>query len=132
MANGKLRPIDKAILEEIGRWAKIHEEALYLPRPCEIAGTSKEGDFLLEKDGVYYLFCHKLPMMASIDVQLSEDANYNDTFSFDKKIKSITWLDTPEVSVRYTDNGDGTITVHSDAYTYGRHLVVRVAKIVTE
>lgn len=132
MGNGLLRPLDKAILEEIGKWAKIHEEALYLPRPCGISETGKAKDFVLEKDGVYYLFCHNLPMVASIDVQLNEDANFNDTFPFDKKIKSITWLDTPNKEVAYTDNGDGTITVHSEAYKYGSHLVVRVAKIVTE
>jgi hypothetical protein len=86
----------------------------------------------LEKDGTYYLFCHNLPMMASIDVQLNEEANFNDTFPFAKKIKSITWLDEPTQEVGYTDNGDGTITVHSQAYKYGTHLVVRVAKIVTE
>ena len=95
---------------------------------CLFLLTGCKGD----KDGVYYLFCHNLPMVASIDVQLNEDANFNDTFPFDKKIKSITWLDTPNKEVAYTDNGDGTITVHSEAYKYGSHLVVRVAKIVTE
>ena len=71
-------------------------------------------------------------MMASIDVQLKEDANFVDTFAFDKKIKSITWLDDPTTSVRFTENGDGTVTVQSDAYKYGTHLVVRVAKIIVE
>jgi alpha-L-fucosidase len=132
MGNGLLRPLDKALLEELGRWAKIHEEALYCPRPCGIAQTSKAQDFVLEKDGTYYLFCHKLPMVASIDVQLAQDADLMDTFPFDKKIKSITWLDTPDKEVEYTDNGDGTISVRSEAYKYGTHLVVRVAKIVTE
>ena len=86
----------------------------------------------MEKDGTYYLFCHKLPMMASLDVQLAQEADLTDTFSFDKKIKSITWLDSPDTEVKYTDNGDGTITVHSETYKYGTHLVVRIAKIVTE
>jgi alpha-L-fucosidase len=132
MGNGLLRPLDKAILTEIGRWAKINEEALYLARPCGISETSKPKDFVLEKDGAYYLFCHQLPMMASIDVQLKEDANFVDTFAFDKKIKSITWLDVPKSAVRFTENGDGTVTVQSDAYKYGTHLVVRVAKIIVE
>ena len=132
MGNGLLRPLDKAILMEIGRWAKMNEEALYLARPCGISDTSKPKDFVLEKDGAYYLFCHQLPMMASIDVQLNENANFIDTFAFDKKIKSITWLDDPKSAVRFTENGDGTVTVQSDAYKYGTHLVVRVAKILVE
>lgn len=132
MGNGLLRTIDKAILEEIGKWTKIHEEALYLARPCGIAETSKPRDFVLERDGVYYLFCYQLPMVANIDVQLRTEANFIDTFPFDKKIKSISWLDTPEMEVRFTENDDGTVTVQSDYYRYGTHLVVRVAKIVTE
>jgi alpha-L-fucosidase len=132
MGNGLLRPLDKAILEEIGRWAKINAEALYLPRPCEVKETSKPRDFVLREGDAYYLFCHQLPMVASIDVQLNEETDFNDAFAFDKKIKSITWLDEPMRAVKFTDNGDGTVTVNSEAYRYGKHLVVRVAKIVTE
>ena len=71
-------------------------------------------------------------MSASVDVQLNVEANFIDTFAFDKKIKSIMWLDEPSKSVAYTENGDGTVTVNSEAYRYGKHLVARVAKIVTE
>ena len=132
MGNGLLRLIDRAQLEEIGKWAKINEEALYLARPCGISETSKPQDFVLERDGNYYLFCHQLPMMASIDVQLNESANFVDTFPFEKEIESITWLDDPETQVAFKKNEDGTVTVQSVAYRYGRHLVVRVAKIVTK
>jgi len=131
MGNGKLRLLDRAILEEIGKWAKINEEALYLPRPY-LMDTSKPQDFVLKGDGAYYLFCHQLPMVASIDVQLKEVANFIDAFPFDKKIKSVTWLDEPEQQLRFIHNDDGTVTIHSNAYRYGKHLVVRVAKIVTE
>jgi len=132
MENGKLRPMDKATLVELGRWAEIHQEALYLPRPCGITETSKERDFVLEKDGIYYLFCHRLPMAVNLDVSLTQEGNFIDTFPFDKKIKSITWLDDPKKEVRFNVNNDGTVTVFSEHYDYGMHLVVRVAKIVTE
>ena len=86
----------------------------------------------MEKDGAYYLFCYQLPMEANIDVALREEGNFIDTFPFDKKVKSITWLDEPNKELRYTENEDGTLTVFSEHYRYGKHLVVRVAKIVTE
>ena len=99
-----------------------------MPRPCNLSETSKEKDFVLEKDGTYYLFCHQLPMVASIDVQLNGDANFDDTFPFAKKIKSITWLDN-KAPVSYEQN-DGKVTVTTQPFFYGCHWVVRVAKIV--
>ena len=34
--------------------------------------------------------------------------------------------------MHYTQNDDGTTTVYSDYYHYGKHLVVRIAKIIVE
>ena len=89
MGNGLLRPLDRVMMEEIGRWVKINEEAIYLPRPYKTEILNKASDFLLEKDGVYYLFCHKLSMSVAPDVAISKEVEYTDVFKFDKKIKSV-------------------------------------------
>lgn len=131
MGNGLLRPLDRAMMEEIGRWTAIHEEAIYLPRPYKAEILNKPSDFLLEKDGVYYLFCHKLSMMAAPDVAISKEVEYTEAFQFDKKIKSAVWLDEPETELGVEQDGEN-VKIYTMPYRYGTHLVVRVAKIIVE
>ena len=131
MENGYLRPLDKAMLEEMGNWVEIYKEALYLPRPCGIEITSKPEDFILEHNGVYYLFCHNLPMELNPDVAISREANFIDEFAFDKKIKSITAMDDATVTYEVKQE-NGVTTIKSSPYAYGTHLAVRVAKIEVE
>lgn len=131
MGNGKLRAMDKAILGEIGRWIAVNGEPMFLARPCGITQTSKEKDFVLEKDGVYYLFCHDLPMELHADVAISEGGELSDTFPFEKEVQSITWLDSPEKNLPFTQE-NGKLTVMGEPYRYGTHLVVRIAKIVAK
>ena len=131
MGDGSVRLMDKAILGELGRWTNIFKEALYLPRPCEVTGTSKSEDFVLKHGDTYYLFCLNLPMMLNPNVTKAEEGNFTDTFRFDKKIKSVTWLDQPQTSLKFEQN-DGETTVYSTPYSYGQQLVARVAKIEIE
>ena len=131
MENGYIRPLDKAMLEEMGNWVEIYKEALYLPRPCGIEITSKPEDFILEYNGVYYLFCHNLPMALNPDVAISREANFVDEFAFDKKIKSITAMDDDTVTYEVKQE-NGVTTIKSTPYVYGTHLAVRVAKIEVE
>lgn len=131
MGNGLLRPLDTAMMVEIGRWVAINEEALYLPRPCKTEILNKPDDFLLEKDGVYYLFCHKLSMAVAPDVAISKEVEYTDAFKFDKKIKSAVWLDEPESELGIEQDGED-VKLYTRPYHYGVHLVVRVAKIIAE
>ena len=98
MGDGNLRPLDKAMLETLGEWVKIHKEAVYLPRPCDVKVTSSnEKDFVLEKDGVYYLFCHNITTsLENVDVVKAEKGDMDKTFVLDKEIARISWLDNAE------------------------------------
>lgn len=129
MGNGKLRLMDRAIYELIGQWVSMNGKAIYGPRPANIEVENKPDDFLLEKDGTYYLFCDKLPMSADPNVALEQEGDYQDIFKLDKKIRRITWLDNGE-EVSFEQNGD-SVLVKTVPFTYGRQLVVRVAKIET-
>ncbi len=131
MGNGLLRPLDKAMLEELGNWTAYNKEAVYLPRPTGITVTSKPNDFILEKDGTYYLFVHDLPMIGSPDVAMQFDYNPLDEFAFDKKIKSVTALEDASIVYEF-EQKDGVVKINNPAYTYGNSLVVRVLKIETE
>ena len=64
------------------------------------------------------------------NVGREEEADYRDVFRLDQKIRKITWLDNGE-NVEF-EQKDGRVTVKTVPYTYGRQLVVRVAKIETE
>lgn len=130
LGDGSLRLIDYAILDIVGQWAELNKEALYTPRPTEIPVCGREDSFILRDKGCYYLFCDRLPMVSDPNVALHTDINYQLEFPFNEKIKSIQWLDngTP---VEYVQQ-EGQVVVHTVPFTYGRSLVVRIAKITTE
>ncbi len=128
--DGTLRQMDAAIYNVMGQWVAINGEAIYEPRPAGIEVENKPDDFILAKDNTYYLFCDKLPMSADPNVALKRAASYQDIFKFDKKIKKITWLDNGD-PVAFEQDGENVV-VKTVPYTYGRQLVVRVAKIEVE
>ncbi len=127
MGDGSVRPIDAAMLGLMGEWVSYFEEAIRKPRPANVIVDNKSEDFLLQDGKNYYLFCLNLPMMADVNVAKYKAENYLDTFELQDEITSITWLDNKEV-VEYVQN-ENKVTVHTVPYSYGRNLVVRVAKI---
>lgn len=128
--DGTLREMDAAVYHLMGEWVSLNGEAVYEPHPCGIEVENKKEDFVLKKDGTYYLFCDHLPMEIDPNVGREEEADYRDVFRLDQKIRKITWLDNGE-NVEF-EQKDGRVTVKTVPYTYGRQLVVRVAKIETE
>ena len=128
MGDGKLRPLDKAMLETLGEWVNIHSEAMYLPRPSNIEIYGKEKNFILKGNGCYYLFVHGLGMEGSINVELIQDLpDYNNSFELQEKIKSIKWLDSGE-NLQFSQDGN-RVNVLTAPQLYGEQLVVKIAKI---
>ena len=128
MENGKLRPLDKAMLETLGEWVNIHSEAMYLPRPSNIEIYGKEKNFILKGNGCYYLFVHGLGMEGSINVELIQNLpDYNNSFELQEKIKSIKWLDSGE-NLQFSQDGN-RVNVLTAPQLYGEQLVVKIAKI---
>ncbi len=130
MPDGSIRLIDSAILDVMGQWVRIFQEAVYETRPSEIPVENKECDFILQNGDTYYLFCCDLPMSADPNVALVQEANYIDSFTMEKPIDSITWLDNGK-TVAFEQEGS-QVSVHTEPFSYGRNLVVRVAKIVVK
>jgi len=128
MGNGQIRPLDKAMLETLGEWAKLNEEALFLPRPCGVEMPEGKKDFVLEKDAIYYLFCYDLAMaLGDANVVKAMAGDTMKKFKFDKTIKKVTWLDNGE-EVPF-EQKDGETTVFCTPYAYGANYVVRIAKM---
>src|SRR5699024_3959020 len=118
--DGTLREMDAAIYHLMGEWVSLNGEAVYEPHPCGIEVENKKEDFVLKKDGTYYLFCDHLPMEIDPNVGREEEADYRDVFRLDQKIRKITWLDNGE-NVEF-EQKDGRVTVKTVTYTYGRQL----------
>jgi len=69
-------------------------------------------------------------MMADENVQLAEGGDFTSTFALDKKVLSVSWLDNG-TDVQFAQK-DGKVSVLTVPFTYGRHLVVRIAKLICE
>jgi len=123
-----LRPMDIVTLGIIGQWVGYFDEAIRTPRPTNIEIKNKANDFILRDGKNYYLFCFKLPMRGDLNVAWYEDINYTDSFEITEEIESVTWMDNG-ADVNFIKNGD-KMSVCTEPFTYGRSLVVRVAKIV--
>ena len=84
------------------------------------------------KDGSnYYLFCFGLPMISDPNVaksRMESEDLYVNRFALPETIKSVTWMD-DGTEVEFTQEGE-QVTVKTVPFTYGRSLVIRVAKIV--
>lgn len=130
LGDGAIRTIDRGMLEVLGQWTKLNGEAIYLPRPTDIRIENKDKDFVLKNGHVYYLFCHDLPMVSDKNVAAFGEANYISKFTLPEKIESVQWLDDGEM-VEFEQSGE-TVTVKLVPFSYGRNLVVRVAKIICE
>ena len=66
-------------------------------------------------------------MVADKNVAIFGKAEYTSLFNLKDKIKEIRWLDNGE-DVEFEQNGE-KVKVQLVPFTYGRNLVVRVAKI---
>lgn len=130
MGDGSIREMDQAILNLIGKWVDYFDEAIRKPAPTGIEIEGKSDDFILKHENYYYLFCYNLPMSADPNVAVLQDAQYESKFKLADKIQSVTWLDNG-AAVEYMQDGEN-VMVTTVPYTYGRSLVVRVAKIVCE
>ena len=131
MGNGYIRPLDAELLKAVGKWTKIYGEALYDPRPTDIAIKDKPNDFVLRDGNNYYMFCFDVGMGGDGNVVVWErDDTHINRFSFPEKIKRITWLDNGK-EAKFEQTCDST-TIYTVPFAYGTDLIVRVAKIETE
>lgn len=120
MGDGRLRLIDRGMLEILGIWVKLNEEALRQPEPTGIAVEGRENDFLLRKDHELYLFVNNPPLSNSQEV-------HTEVFALEEPVKSACWLDNGE-ALPFTQE-KGTVRVTALPCAYGTSLPVRVMKL---
>ena len=112
--DGKVRPIDREILKQIGKWIKVYRGFIYNVKPCDIKADGADVLF----DGKYYYAVIKdVPMSADPNVQLNSAGK---TVKIYADIKNCVWLD----SGKKADIKDGKIDVKP--FNYGTSYSVRV------
>ena len=130
LSDGSISLMDRAIFDTLGRWVGYFDEALHIPEPTMIEIADKPDDFILRDGNSYYLFCYNLPMSADPNVALHTDAEYMSKFRLPGKLISACWLDNG-VEVMFRQSGE-EVVLQTVPYTYGRSLVVRVAKLTVQ
>ena len=130
--DGKLRPLDTAMLRTLGEWIDDFAEAFIGTEPASIE-VSKDCDFIMKRDEkTYYLICDELQMQSNANVALMSGINivYEDTFTLEGKIKSVSWLESG-TPVEFTQDGD-RVKITTCPQPYGQSVVIRIAKIELE
>jgi alpha-L-fucosidase len=127
MGDGSLRTIDKGALEVLGQWAAINDEALHEPAPVAIEVEGKPKNFLLKNENYYYLFLFDIGVRGNENVSINEEVDLYNTFTLKDTVRSVCWLDNG-APLQFTQDG-GRVTITAMPHTYGRSLVVRIARI---
>ena len=76
------------------------------------------------------MFVHGLSMSADSNVALNASSSLEETFCFEGKIKSVSWLDNGKPLDFVQDNNIATIK--TVPFGYGESYVVRIAEIIVE
>ena len=119
VANGSLRPIDKAMLELIGQWIRFNKNFIY---NVNISDVTCENAMVMKGDNCYYVAV-KTAMGGNLNVVMNISAN-EPTYKMSAKIKSAKWLDDgSKVEIK-----NGNIIV-GKTFDYGTSAYYRVAKV---
>jgi len=120
MKNGILRTIDRGILEVIGKWVRMNEEALRTARPSNITVLDHPEDFALRKEDSIYLFIRNAP-------DCNQNIECRVIIGTNSAPKSAVWLDNAQ-PLPCCHNADHTqITLLP--MDYGTFLPVRIIKL---
>lgn len=118
--DGSLRLIDRGILEILGKWVRLNEEAIRHPVPTGIAVEGREDDFILRQGNTLYLFVRN-PDLCNVVQPRPE------RFPLTETVTAACWLDSGEI-LPFTQE-EGVVTVSALPHHYGFNLCTRVAKL---
>lgn len=121
LANGMVKPLDKYMMLEVGKWIKFNKNFIYDVKSSDI---SVENAILLEGgDGSFYAIS-KSPMVGNVNVALGGSLT---EVKIGAKIKKAKWLDNGKKIKVVKGN-----TYTSDPFMYGTSMFLRVAKLELE
>lgn len=126
--SGMVDSLQKFLLETMGVWVHMYEEAIYSVTPTGIQGVG--ADFALKGDnGKLYFFVHDLGSNDHSNVTVGGGGIGPRAFTGLKdSIRSVKWLDNGE-SLPFVQNQHADLfSFYASGYPYGMDFVVRVAE----
>ena len=121
MGDGSLRLIDRGMLEVLGQWVALNEEALRIPAPAGIPVENHGEDFLLRNGNALYLF------VRGVVTENDPNCHRTEEFALAETVTSACWLDSGEALPFTQENG--VVSVTAIPCHYGTQLTTRVAKL---
>ncbi len=122
MGNGDVKLMDKAILQEIGKFIKANKGFIYGARKADV--QAENADILVDGN-VYYAVIKDVFMCADANVQRAGDKKEIKIYT-DKKVKNVRWLDTGK-RVKVKKN-----SFMEEPFQYGTSYCTRVARFELE
>ena len=125
-AQGGIEPMQKALMDILGRWMKLYGEAIYEGKPYG-ATCVADKNFILKGEDALYIFVHDLGKQGNANVTVG--GKYTGNLAFNKvsdEVESIEWMDNGE-KLSFVQ-GEGALTVNATGFPYGISTCVRVAK----
>ena len=120
MSDGSIRPIEKELINLLGKWINRNEEALHSPKPYQM--NLPDNAFALKNDNDVYIFICDVPM--EIDENAGRyDKNKTIINLEGLAVEKAIWLDTNE-NIEISNN-----SFEVPPYEYGRSWMIRIAKI---
>jgi len=136
-AAGAIPEMDAATLRVVGRWARIHEKAIYGAKP--VAGAACDApDFIVENNGRWFLFVHNTGIAGGDEIVLNRQGAQGPRTirGVTRPIKAVRWVSNGEelkfeqdLAAGASGAATGAATVHCTGNPYGTNLIVRVAEI---
>lgn len=127
-AEGALPAYEAAAFERVGDWVRMHADAIYHGKPCDVIGP--DMDFGLATEDSVYLFIHNLSIHGNAHVTVGmHGAGPREFANLNRHIANAQWIDNGETLKFEQDAGSGKLTLHTTNFPYGTNTVVRVARL---
>ena len=116
MGNGLVNPMDKCMLEQIGKWVKANKGFIYNAKASDITA---ENAYILQDDKYYYAVIKDVFMSANANVQHTVT---DKLIKVNAKVKGAKWLDNGEKIVVENDS------FYMRPFSYGTSGSLRIAR----
>ena len=124
LGNGDIKPLDKYMMLEIGKWIKYNKDFIYDVKSADI--ECENANLLKDSGGAYYAVV-ETPTITCVEHETLGSKTPLNTVKIGAKIKSARWLDNGKRIKIKKDNSFTTVP-----FDYGISMHLRVAKLELE
>lgn len=131
-AQGGIPDYERSVIKIVGRWMQWFGEAVYEPKP-DTSLKCQGRDFVLRKENelFYFVFDLRIAGLSYVTASL-HGPGVRSISGLEEKISSALWMDNGEKLDFIQDTAKGIASINFTGFPYGRHSVVRVAKITLD